>query len=120
MVEGVAGVATEAGEDTLGSLRAHLDPAAFREMVALYATTVKDRARALAAAAVRRDLDGVRRNAHDLAGMCGQLGASRATALARRIEGACADGKGEDALSLIPALAPAVDETLAGLAELDR
>ena len=122
MVVGVAGAASEAGagEDTLGPLRAHLDPAAFREMVELYEATVKDRARALVAAAGHRDLDGVRRNAHDLAGMCGQLGASRASALARRIEGACTEGKGEDALALVPAMAPAVAETLVGLAELER
>jgi HPt (histidine-containing phosphotransfer) domain-containing protein len=114
-------MATETvGEDTLAPLRAHLDPKAFREIVDLYETTVKDRAVALAAAARIRDLEQVRRNAHDLAGMCGQLGASRASAIARRIEDACSKGKGGDALSLVPELAPAVDETLARLAGYAR
>jgi HPt (histidine-containing phosphotransfer) domain-containing protein len=108
------------GEDALGALREHLAPEAFREMVALYETTVKDRAAALADAADRHDVDALRRNAHDLAGMCGQLGASHATALARRIEGACAAGEPDRALALAAELRPAVAETLAALAELDQ
>ena len=120
MAEGTSRTAPEAAsEDTLAPLRAHLDPKAFREIVTLYETTVRDRAGALAAAAAIRDFEAVRRNAHDLAGMCGQLGGSRASALARRIEGACAGGKGGDALALVPDLAPAVDETLARLAGYD-
>jgi len=118
---GVAHLASEAaGEDTLGPLRDHLDPTAFREIVALYETTVRDRADAIARAARTGDFDMVRRSAHDLAGMCGQLGSTRATQLARRIEGACAGGKGHDALALIPELAPAVAETLRALAEIAR
>ena len=109
-----------AGEDTLAPLRAHLDPKAFREIVELYETTVKNRAAAVAAAARIRDLEEMRRNAHDLAGMCGQLGASRASAIARRIEGACAKGQDGDALALVPELAPAVAETLAQLAGYAR
>lgn len=118
---GVAHLASEAaGEDTLGPLRNHLDPTAFREIVALYETTVRDRADAIARAARIGDFDMVRRSAHDLAGMCGQLGSARATQLARRIEGACAGGNGHDALALIPELAPAVAETLRALAEIAR
>src|SRR5262245_11615741 len=121
MVEGTARMALEtAAEDTLAPLRAHLDPKAFREIVELYEATVKDRASALAAAARIPDLEEMRRNAHDLAGMCGQLGASRASTIARRIEGACADGQGRHALALVVELAPAVDETLAQLAGYAR
>lgn len=109
-----------ADEDTLAPLRALLDPKAFAEIVALYETTVKSRAAALTAAARIPDLDAVRRNAHDLAGMCGQLGSSRASTIARRIEGACAQGQKGDALALVPELAPAVDETLAQLAGYAR
>jgi HPt (histidine-containing phosphotransfer) domain-containing protein len=121
MAEGTFPLASEAaGEDTLAPLRADLDPAAFREIVSLYRATMTDRAGALEAAARKGDLDGVRRNAHDLAGMCGQLGAARAQTLARRVEVACANGKSGDALALVPELVPAVAEALAALAELER
>jgi HPt (histidine-containing phosphotransfer) domain-containing protein len=121
MAEGIARTAAEtADEDTLGPLRAHLDPQAFREIVALYESTVKNRTAALVAAARVPDFDAIRRNAHDLAGMCGQLGSSRASSIARRIEGACAKGPHGDALALVPELAPAVDETLAQLAGYER
>ena len=114
-------MATEpADEDTLAPLRALLDPKAFREIVALYETTVKNRTAALVAAAGAADFEAMRRNAHDLAGMCGQLGSSRASTIARRIEGACAKGPQGDALALVPELAPAVDETLAHLAVYER
>jgi HPt (histidine-containing phosphotransfer) domain-containing protein len=113
-------MATEtAGEDTLAPLQAHLDPKAFRDIVELYEITVRNRAAALAAAAGIPDLEDMRRNAHDLAGMCGQLG-SRAAMVARRIEEACAAGKGREALALVSDLAPAVDETLARLAGYAR
>jgi HPt (histidine-containing phosphotransfer) domain-containing protein len=121
MAEGTARTAPEtADEDTLAPLRALLDPKAFREIVDLYETTVKNRAAALAAAARVPDFEAMRRNAHDLAGMCGQLGSSRASTIARRIEGACAEGPDGDALALVPELAPAVDETLAQLAGYER
>lgn len=109
-----------AGEDTLAPLRADLDPEVFHEIVSLYHSTMKDRAGALEAAAHKGDLGGVRRNAHDLAGMCGQIGAAHAQTLARRIEIACVNGKSGDALALVPELMPAVAAALADLARHDR
>jgi HPt (histidine-containing phosphotransfer) domain-containing protein len=112
-------VVQDEGEDTLSPLRDHLDPKAFREIVELYEVTVKKTAEALAAGARDGDLDAVRRNAHDLAGLCGQIGDGRATALARRIEAACTDDA-RAALRLVPELTPAVAATLAHLAGIAR
>jgi HPt (histidine-containing phosphotransfer) domain-containing protein len=124
-IAGVAARATESashelGEDTLSPLRVHLSPGAFREIVTAYETTVRNRTDALAVAARFGNFDEVRRNAHDLAGMCGQLGASRSTLIARHIEEACASGKGCDAFALVPKLLSAIAETLAALARLDQ
>jgi HPt (histidine-containing phosphotransfer) domain-containing protein len=108
------------GEDTLSPLRDHLDPQAFREIVELYKATVKKTADALAAGARDGDLDAVRRSAHDLAGLCGQIGDGQATALARRIEAACVEDDTRIALGLVPELTPAVAATLAHLAGIAR
>jgi HPt (histidine-containing phosphotransfer) domain-containing protein len=108
------------GEDTLTPLRAHLDPKAFREIIELYQDTVRKTAEALAAGARDGDLAAVRRNAHDLAGLCGQVGAGRANELARRIEAACLENDERGALTLVPDLKPAVAETLSHLAEIAR
>jgi HPt (histidine-containing phosphotransfer) domain-containing protein len=81
---------------------------------------VKNRAAAIEDAARTRDIEQTRRNAHDLAGMCGQLGSSHASAIARRIEAACMAGQDDDAIALVPDLATAVAATLAQLAGYDR
>jgi HPt (histidine-containing phosphotransfer) domain-containing protein len=113
-------VLQDEGEDTLSPLRDHLDPKAFREIVELYEVTVKKTAEALAAGARDGDLDAVRRNAHDLAGLCGQIGDGQATALARRIEAACSDDDARRAFGLVRELTPAVAATLAHLAGIAR
>jgi HPt (histidine-containing phosphotransfer) domain-containing protein len=110
----------DAGEDTLTPLRDHLDPKAFREILELYEVTVRRTAEAVAAGVREGDLAAVRRNVHDLAGLCGQLGAGRAAALARRIEAACADNDERGVFTLVPELKPAVAETLAQLAGMER
>jgi HPt (histidine-containing phosphotransfer) domain-containing protein len=108
------------GEDTLTPLRDHLDPQAFREIIELYETTVRKTADAIARGASDGDLTAVRRNAHDLAGLCGQIGVGRATELARRIEAACLENDERGALTLVPDLKPAVAETLSHLAGIAR
>jgi HPt (histidine-containing phosphotransfer) domain-containing protein len=108
------------GEDTLTPLRAMLAPQAFRELVEVYETTIRRSLAAIAAAARRSDLETVRQRAHDMAGMCGQIGSGRATAISRRIEAACIAGRGDYALTLVPELEPAAAETLAALARLGR
>ena len=113
-------VLQDMGDDTLTPLRDHLDPKAFREIIELYEVTVKNTAEALAAGARKGDLDAVRRSAHDLAGLCGQIGDGRATALARRIEAACLGDDARGALVLVRELTPAVAATLAHLAGIAR
>lgn len=120
MATNVDTAAWEAGENTLIPLRSLLEPSAFRDIVVLYELTLHKTMEAIDEAARRGDTVAIGRNAHDLAGLCGQLGSGRATALARRIESACADGDGGGASALVPELFPAVAETLAALAELAR
>jgi HPt (histidine-containing phosphotransfer) domain-containing protein len=111
---------TDPGEDTISPLRAVLEPKAFREIVELYESTVRNTANAIGEAAERSDLDSIGRNAHDLAGLCGQLGCGRASEIARRIEGACMDGNSGVALRLVPELTPAVADVLLALEDMAR
>ena len=110
----------EEGEDTLTPLRAMLAPQAFKELVEIYDSTIRKSLTAIGAAARRSDYETVRKMAHDIAGMCGQLGSGRATAISRRIEAACIAGRGDYAVTLVPELQPAAAEALATLARLGR
>jgi HPt (histidine-containing phosphotransfer) domain-containing protein len=107
-----------AGDDTLTPLRSILEPAAFREIVELYDSTIRKTVAAMVAAARRSDFRDVRQQAHDLAGMCGQIGSDRCTTLARRIEAACIEGRDADAAALVPEIEPAAADTLAALGAL--
>jgi HPt (histidine-containing phosphotransfer) domain-containing protein len=107
-----------AGEDTLTPLKSMLAPAAFREIVELYATTIRTAVDTMREAARRADLMAVQRQAHDLAGMCGQIGSGRSGALARSIETACLESRGRDAIALVGEIVPAAAETLDWLKNL--
>ncbi len=105
-----------AGDETLAPLREVLAPEAFRDILALYEDTIRSAASEIAVTAGRGDLAALASAAHDLAGMCGQIGSGRATALAREIERACADSRPAAAAELAAEMAPAVAETLGALA----
>jgi len=107
-----------AGDDTLTPLRSMLKPAAFREIVELYDATIRKAVATMVAAARRSDMREVRQQAHDLAGMCGQIGSDRCTKLARRIEAACTEGRDADAAALVAEIEPAAADTFAALAAL--
>lgn len=115
--DGVAGsTVPDDRDETLAPLREMLAPEAFREIVTLYEDTIRATLAEIAAAADRADLAALARAAHELAGMCGQIGSGRATALARRIEAACEAGVVLDALALAVEIQPAAAETLDALA----
>ncbi len=103
-------------DETLAPLRDILEPAAFAEILTLYENTIRDTVAKIAAAAGQGDLAALGRAAHDLSGLCGQIGSGRTAALARRIETCCGEGPTPTALALVVEVAPAADETLAALA----
>jgi HPt (histidine-containing phosphotransfer) domain-containing protein len=103
-------------DETLAPLRDILPPAAFREILTLYEDTIRSTVATIAAAAGKADLPALGAAAHDLAGLCGQIGSGRCTALARQIETACRHGLASTALALAVEVGPAAAETLAALA----
>ncbi len=105
-----------AGDETLAPLREVLAPAAFQEILVLYEDTIRAAGAEIESTAACGALGPLAAAAHDLAGMCGQIGSGRATALAREIEDACACGRADAAAELAREIAPAVAETLAALA----
>jgi HPt (histidine-containing phosphotransfer) domain-containing protein len=112
-----AGAGSAAVEDEmLAPLRDMLEPEAFRELLTLYEDTIRNTVAALGAAAVAGDLAALGGAAHDLAGLCGQIGSDRATRLARQIEDACEAGRGPAAVALAAEVGAASVETLAALA----
>ncbi len=106
----------DALDETLAPLREVLAPEAFREIVTLYEDTIRATLAAAEAATRRADLAALARAAHDLAGMCGQIGSGRATKLARQVEAACGQEAVLTALALAVQLQPAAEDTLAVLA----
>ncbi len=74
----------------------------FRAVLECYARTVPTQVKQLEAAAAAGDFDALGREAHDLRGFCGNLGAERVVELTYRLATAC---KGQDA-SAVASLVP--------------
>jgi len=102
-------------DNPLSHLARRVPAERLRELIAAY---VEDAGRRLARLADLDggDLDAIRREAHDMAGSLGNVGAHRVVALGRELEAACRAGERDAADRLRHELDGAVREALAALA----
>jgi len=103
---------------TLAQLADKISPQEMRELTDAYVADAKERVQRLTELS-KSDLDAVRREAHDLAGTLGNVGAHRVVDIARRLENACRNDKPNTVERLVPELEAAVQEALAALAAQD-
>ncbi len=103
----------DAMDAALSEMREAFDPATFRKVTSRFAQDAQDRVDALRTAQAAGDAPTIRREAHKLAGILGQVGLTDAAALARKASHASTD---EDVLAEATPLAKACEPALAALA----
>jgi CheY-like chemotaxis protein len=91
----------------LAGLTAMLPSASLRQFVDLYLKDATAHLAHLDELRAALDLDGLAREAHDIAGTAGNFGATQVSALARQLEAACRHGDREAAAALVDALTAA-------------
>jgi|GEM_PF-3166173 signal transduction histidine kinase/DNA-binding NarL/FixJ family response regulator len=91
----------------IAELAAIIPPDSLAAMLEAFFADGEIRLAALAAAGERRDLEGLRRAAHDIAGMCANYGLAETEQLARQVIAACRDGESAAAGPLAAAVARA-------------
>jgi len=88
----------------LDGLQRMLAPDRFTGMLEAFLDGTEQRAARIVALAAAEDLAGLRREAHDMVSICGNLGEIRVQKLADRLQHACIEGDGAAAKRLIPDL----------------
>jgi signal transduction histidine kinase/DNA-binding response OmpR family regulator len=102
-------------EAVLDRLQGRLGQPVVARLVAAYLVEVMQRLGRMQGAARMRDAETLQAEAHDLKSMSGNLGIRHVHDLAQRIEDACAGGRGDAAVALLPALQAAAREAVAAL-----
>ncbi|MGF7209684.1 PAS domain S-box-containing protein [Skermanella aerolata] len=94
------GAAAEFDPEGLAGLEGAVPRADFDELVACFLENAEARLDRIRHLADSGDLDGLRREAHDLTSTAGNMGALRVSELARKLETACREGSAERAVDL--------------------
>jgi HPt (histidine-containing phosphotransfer) domain-containing protein len=98
---------SEAGDldpGQLSELATVLSPEELRELLTAFLTGLNERREALRARLAGGDRVALGREAHALAGVAGNFGASRVAALARKLEAMCAGHESGDVAALVDAI----------------
>ncbi len=104
--------------DIIGNWKSFLPPDKFEELVASQLEGAKSLVQCLLEAGQSGKLEEIKRAAHDVKGVCGNLGMTKICDLAGRLEKACQSGQEQEALGLLQAINTAMPAAVAAYEDL--